>query len=96
MGERLDKQVTITFHITSNCNLRCTYCYQQHCDTKQIIKLEDAKKTIDCLINRKLGKSTPFDALVCDDFDNVMLTFLGGEVTLYMSIVNDICDYFFR
>ena len=96
MGERLDKQVTIIFHITSNCNLRCTYCYQQHCDTKQIIKLEDAKKVIDCLIDRKLSKSTPFDALVCDDFDNVILNFIGGEVTLYMSIVNDICDYFFR
>lgn len=95
MVNRSSKSLELTFHITSNCNLRCTYCYQTHCESGQVIKLETAYKFIDIIIDRKLGKATKLDEVIRDDFDQVDLHFIGGEATLYIDIVDSICSYFF-
>ena len=41
---------TITFQVTENCNLCCTYCYQIN-KSKKVLALEDAKKSLEDLLH---------------------------------------------
>ena len=82
----------LTFHITNNCNLSCTYCYEKF-KTKKLIKKEYYRDLIDEIIKVLKGEESFLSAYL-QPFDNLTLDFIGGEVTLYMEIVTDICDYF--
>ena len=48
---------TVTFQVTDECNLCCTYCYQIN-KGKRKMKFEDAKKLIDMLLtgDERLGE----------------------------------------
>ena len=41
---------TVTFQVTDECNLKCSYCYQIN-KAKRVLKFEYAKKLIDMLLD---------------------------------------------
>lgn len=88
----------VTFHITEQCNMACTYCYEHK--HNKVIDINDAKSLIDEIIKYLTGQDTFLKDFFSDDIfedDNrIELDFIGGEITLYMDLVSEITDYFFR
>lgn len=83
---------TVTFQVTDECNLKCSYCYQINKGTRKM-KFETAKKLIDMLLegDRRLGgyidvKTSP----------GIILEFIGGEPFLCVGLIDRICDYFYK
>ena len=81
---------TVTFQVTEDCNLCCTYCYQIN-KAKNTMSLETAKKFIDLLINDSYKEHTYFSmtktlGVVCE--------FIGGEPLLEIELIDKITDYF--
>ena len=87
----MKNNLLLTFHITNNCNLNCTYCYEKF-KTKKVIKKEYYIDLIDEVI-KFLKKEESFLSSYLEPFNSLTLDFIGGEATLYMEIVTDICDY---
>lgn len=73
----------ITFSVTDSCNLMCTYCYFAHKSTKNRMSFETAQKVIDYILQEK-------SFLI---HDGVVWDFIGGEPTLEMDLIDQICDY---
>ena len=76
IGENLplwggDDTQTITFIVTSDCNLRCKYCYVVAKENNKRMHFSTAKKFIDYLMSDKLNRSK-----------KVVLDFIGGEPLL--------------
>ena len=65
----------ITFQVTEDCCLNCTYCYQ-HRKTKKAMTFETAKKFIDSLLNNEIQDFTT------DDMQGLCVDFIGGEPLL--------------
>ena len=75
---------TLTFIVTSDCNLRCKYCYVTHKAKSEIMPFEVAKEFIDYILKSKdIYRS-----------DSVILDFIGGEPLLEAQLIEKICDYF--
>ena len=73
----------ITFSITDECNLRCTYCYFTHKTSKNIMSFETAKKAVDDILTEPMY----------DVYDGVIWEFIGGEPTIEMGLIDKISDY---
>lgn len=73
----------ITFSVTDDCNLRCTYCYFTHKTCKNVMSIEIAKEAVDDILEESMY----------DSFDGVVWDFIGGEPTLEMDLISDISDY---
>ncbi|MCI9450167.1 MAG: radical SAM peptide maturase, CXXX-repeat target family [Clostridiales bacterium] len=73
----------ITFSVTDDCNLRCTYCYFTHKNCKNVMSLSTAKLAVDNILSDKRY----------DDFDGAVWEFIGGEPTLEMALIDQISDY---
>ena len=80
----------VTFHITEECNMACTYCYEFK--KNKVIQLGTATKFIDEIISYKTGNNSflgPYfetsGEILTDT--GVELDFIGGEITLYMDLV---------
>lgn len=80
----------ITFQVTDDCNLACTYCYQIH-KGKRRMSLEVAKKYIDLLISGDKGFS---DYINPEISPGIIVEFIGGEPFLEIDLIDQICDYF--
>ena len=81
---------TVTFIVTHQCNLRCTYCYEHH-KSEEKMTLETAKKCIDLLFAED-AKHSP---LVNEkDAHGIILDFIGGEPLLEIDLIRDIMSYF--
>ena len=81
---------TITFIVTENCSLRCSYCYQ--CDKNFSAKMdfETAKKSIDTILNDdKLNGYMSSKESPC-----LILEFIGGEPLLEVKLMDQIVEYF--
>lgn len=74
---------TITFSITDECNLRCTYCYFKHKTHKNVMTFDTAKKAIDDILTDSSNNK----------YDGVIWDFIGGEPTLEMGLIDKISDY---
>ena len=87
-----NKQLTynITFQVTDNCNLCCTYSYQ-HNKGKHSMNFETAKKFIDLLLNPDF-MTTQW----CDSRNSIaaIIEFIGGEPLLEIDLIEQISDYF--
>lgn len=73
----------VTFNVTDDCNLACTYCYFTHKTNKRKMSFYVAQKAIDLILNN-------------DDFleyDGVVWDFIGGEPSLELDLIDKICDY---
>lgn len=83
---------TATFIVTEDCNLGCTYCYQQN-KTKQKMTKETAKKAVDLLFEEDLHNSKYINA---KNSEAIIIDFIGGEPLLAIDIVDFVIQYFYH
>ena len=81
----------LTFQVTDDCNLRCTYCYQTH-KGHHSMPFEVAKKFIDMILDKEYNNPY-FDSYNCN---GVILDFIGGEPLLEIELIDQIVNYFLR
>ena len=84
------KVKTVTFQVTEDCNLCCTYCYQTN-KTKNIMPFDIAKKFIDMLIEDSYKDNTYFSLKTTR---GIICEFIGGEPLLEIELIDQITDYF--
>ncbi|MGN0734109.1 MAG: radical SAM peptide maturase, CXXX-repeat target family [Emergencia sp.] len=84
-GERTLSR-TVTFQVTDECNLACTYCYQINKGTRRM-SLDTAKKMIDELLEGNDYVNTKISPFI-------ILEFIGGEPLLEITLIDQIVDYF--
>ena len=76
----------ITFQVTEDCCMKCTYCYQ-HNKSNNKMSFEIAKKIIDKLLNNEIPSATTENTFA------VVFDFIGGEPLLEIDLLQQICDY---
>lgn len=88
LKENQHNVINITFQVTDNCNLACTYCYQINKQTHSM-SFDIAKQFIDLLIDNELQ-------YIYDTKNSlgVIIEFIGGEPLLEIDLIDQICDYF--
>ena len=80
----------ITFQVTEDCNLGCSYCYQI-CKSKNKMTFDTAKKIIDYLFAERENPQSEF----CEEkTKGFVFDFIGGEPFLEIDLIEQICDYF--
>lgn len=79
----------ITFCVTSACQLRCKYCYEQH-KGNSYMKFETAKKFIDLLLTGDKGMN---QYITPENSPAVALEFIGGEPFMAIDLIDQIVDY---
>lgn len=82
---------TVTFQVTDECNLCCSYCYQINKGVRKM-KFEDAKKLIDMLLtgDPRLGGYVDVETS-----PGIIIEFIGGEPFLCVDLIDQICTYFY-
>ena len=80
----------VTFQITGDCTLRCSYCYENH-KSCQSMTLETGKKIIDYILDLYEKDDGNF---ICKKTKGIVLDFIGGEPLLQAELIEKICDYF--
>lgn len=81
---------TVTFIVTHQCNLRCTYCYETHKSDKRMT-LETAKRCVDLLF----AEDERHSELVNDmDAHGLIIEFIGGEPLLEIDLIDQTMEYF--
>lgn len=80
----------ITFQVTEDCNMRCSYCYQ-HGKSKNHMDFETARKAVDMILAAD-GRTNKY--LTSTKARGVVLAFIGGEPFLEIELIDRICDYF--
>lgn len=82
--------VDVTFQVTDNCNLCCSYCYQIN-KNSHAMSFEVAKKFIDMLLENNIDTQQYIDTFSCDA---IIIDFIGGEPFLQVELMDQIMDYF--
>ena len=90
IGEDIKSIKTVTFQVTENCNLACTYCYQINKSTK-VMSFDIAKKFVDLLIADSYKDDTYFSI---NKTRGIICEFIGGEPLLEIELMDKIIDYF--
>ncbi len=81
---------SVTFQVTEDCNLTCSYCYQI-CKSKHKMDFATAKAFIDKLFEMdECGNEWVNDK----EAFAIILEFIGGEPFLEVELMDAICDYF--
>ena len=86
-GSKKVKQ--ITFQVTEDCCLKCTYCYQNN-KTKNKLSFDMSKQLIDNLLNNKI------DYINTDNTLGIVLDFIGGEPLMEIELISQIVEYAFN
>ncbi len=81
---------SITFIVTEDCSMRCSYCYQ-HNKSSNHMTFDVAKKFIDYLLSGEKGFDSYVDSKNCL---GCILDFIGGEPFLEVDLMDQIVDYF--
>lgn len=79
---------SVTFQVTDDCNLCCTYCYQ-HNKGHHIMPLDIAKKFIDLIL------SDECDYINTSNTGGLIIDLIGGEPLLEVDLIDDIATYLF-
>lgn len=88
-GENLIK--TVTFIVTEDCSLNCSYCYEKHKSHKSMTK-EVAKAGVDLLFDKeKMG-----DYFDLDNTKGFIIEVFGGEPFLEPEIIDFIFAYYLQ
>ena len=74
---------SVTFQVTDDCNLKCTYCYQIN-KGKRKMSLETAKKFVDFLLST--DESNHYINPTISPF--IILEFIGGEPFLEIELID--------
>lgn len=82
---------TITFQVTDDCCLKCSYCYQTHKGHAMMSK-ETAKKIIDLLF--KLYDEDNEDMVINHHTKGLILDFIGGEPFMNIETIEYATEYF--
>lgn len=93
-GERLKRNSAsphiLTFQVTEDCTLRCSYCYQAK-KTDKRMSLDMAKKIVDMFLASDERMNQYYTA---SKMPAVILDFIGGEPMLEIELIDHILDYF--
>lgn len=81
---------SITFVVTENCNLRCSYCYECHKDYEAVMSKETARKAVDMILTDSMMEGY----INSEETPGVIIEFIGGEPLLQIELIDYICDYF--
>ena len=81
---------TVTFIVTHQCNLRCSYCYEGHKSGKRM-DLETAKKCVDLLFAEDARNSELVNET---DANGLIIEFIGGEPFLETDLIDRTMEYF--
>lgn len=79
---------TLTFQITTNCNLICSYCYQNNKQNHNL-QLSIAKYFLNSFINNRYS-----NYININNINTLILEFIGGEPFLQVKLIDDILEYF--
>lgn len=80
---------TVTFQVTEDCCLACTYCYQHNKSNKKM-NFNTAKILIDKLLHDE------YSLLTTKNTNALILEFIGGEPFLEIDLIQQIVDYYFE
>ena len=80
----------ITFQVTDDCPMSCSYCYQGHKGHRKMSK-EVAKQGVDLLFHMYEENNSPF---INRKTKAIVLDFIGGEPLMAIDIIDYICTYF--
>lgn len=83
----------VTFQVTSNCNLKCSYCYEHHKENKKM-SLQTARAIVDFIYNSYEKNLTEKDGLINQELKTIVLSFIGGEPLLEPELIEKTVDYF--
>lgn len=75
--------LTLTFCVTQDCNLACTYCYMKK-NNEHKMNIEMGKKIVDFILN---------DKYIYNLSENVLFDFIGGEPLIEMDMISELSDY---
>lgn len=82
-----DKKISqITFQITEDCCLKCTYCYQNH-KTKNVMNFQTAKIFIDKLLTDQ------YEYINSKNTVALYIEFIGGEPLMQIELIDQIWTY---
>ncbi len=76
----------ITFQITEDCCLNCSYCYQLH-KTNKKMSFETAKTFIDLMLDDK------FERINTSNTTGICIHFIGGEPLMEIELITQIWEY---
>lgn len=82
----------VTFQVTGDCNLRCSYCYEHH-KSCGAMSLETGKRIVDYIIDLYEDGTGDF---INKSTQGVVLDFIGGEPLLEAELIEKITDYWFE
>lgn len=80
----------ITFQVTDDCCMNCSYCYQGH-KGHRIMSKEVARKGVDILFDMYEKNDSPF---INKKTKAIILDFIGGEPLMAVDVIDYICTYF--
>ena len=81
---------SVTFIVTHQCNLRCSYCYE-HNKNEARMSVETAKRAVDHLFECDINNNIYINP---QNADCLILDFIGGEPLLEIELIDTIVDYF--
>lgn len=81
----------VTFQVTDDCCLKCSYCYQIHKGHRMMTK-EIAHKIIDLIF--ALYDKNDKNAVINHHTKGIVLDFIGGEPFMNIAVIEDTVEYF--
>lgn len=87
------KAKSITFVVTQDCTLRCSYCYETHKNKDHDMTFETGKKLVDMMFKEDANNSPLINSV---DAAAVILDFIGGEPLLKINLIDQIMEYFLK
>lgn len=84
---------SVTFVVTEDCCLQCSYCYETK-KSKKRMALETGKQIVDYLF--ELYEKNEPDGFINQHTKALILDFIGGEPLLEIDLIYKICDYFWE
>lgn len=83
----------ITFQVTDDCCLNCSYCYQTHKGHRMMSK-ETAKEIVDLLF--RLYDENKEDSVINHHTYGIILDFIGGEPFMNIDVISFTTEYFIQ
>lgn len=72
--------MNLTLHLTTNCNMNCSYCYNKKNNYSTEMDFEISRKAIELAISKTTDSE-------------ISVTFVGGEPLLKMTMIRDIVEF---